>query len=242
MTSKQITAAPSLDITFKKQSQFKETWRRFRKNRGAMIGLVLLIILLVVIIFADLIVPYERATTQDLSMKLEGPSSEHIFGTDQYGRDLFARVVHGGRTSLGIALLATITSCVVGSALGAIAGYFGGKIDSIIMRGLDIFMSVPDILFTMAVVYALGASFTNLSGVFYQLCKTGKITDIEFVRDGLRGSSKSRWFEQFQDNIIAYRSQRYGCNYSKYDLERGKDNIIRIDPELSWLGNAASIA
>ena len=94
--------------------------------------------------------------------KLEGPSSEHIFGTDQYGRDLFARVVHGGRTSLGIALLATITSCVVGSALGAIAGYFGGKVDNVIMRGLDIFMSVPDILFTMAVVYALGASFTNL--------------------------------------------------------------------------------
>lgn len=76
--------------------------------------------------------------------------------------------------------LATISSCLFGSLLGAVAGYFGGKVDSIIMRSLDIFMSVPDILFTMAVVYALGASFTNLIigadfGVFYQLCPAGSL-------------------------------------------------------------------
>ena len=163
MTNNQATAAaPSTNMQFKKQNQFKEIWRRFRKNKGAMIGLVMLAVILVMILGADLITPYERVVTQDLTIKLEGPSAEHIFGTDQYGRDLFARVIHGGRTSLGSALLATISSCVVGSALGAIAGYFGGKIDNVIMRALDIFMSVPDILFTMAVVYALGASFINL--------------------------------------------------------------------------------
>jgi peptide/nickel transport system permease protein len=73
-----------------------------------------------------------------------------------------ARLLHGGRISLSIALLATFSSAVLGSALGAISGYFGGKVDSFIMRSLDIFMSVPDILFTMAVVYALGANFRNL--------------------------------------------------------------------------------
>lgn len=161
MTSKQ-TASPTISLQFKKQNQFKEIWRRFKKNKGALIGLIMLIVILLVIMFADLIVPYEQATTQNLTEKLDGPSSEHIFGVDSYGRDLFARVVHGGRTSLGIALLATLSSCIVGSALGAIAGYFGGKVDNVIMRSLDIFMSVPDILFTMAVVYALGASFTNL--------------------------------------------------------------------------------
>lgn len=149
-------------IQFKKQNQAKEIWRRFKKNKGAVIGLVMLFIILFVIIFADLIVPYEVATTQDLTQKLATPSGAHWFGMDSYGRDLFARVIHGGRTSLSIAIIATISSCIVGSALGAIAGYFGGKVDNFIMRSLDIFMSVPDILFTMAVVFALGANFTNL--------------------------------------------------------------------------------
>jgi peptide/nickel transport system permease protein len=93
---------------------------------------------------------------------LAKPSAEHIFGCDGFGRDIFARVIYGGRTSIAIAVLATISSCVVGSMLGAVAGFFGGKVDAIIMRSLDIFMSVPDILFTMAVVYALGANFVNL--------------------------------------------------------------------------------
>ena len=89
-------------------------------------------------------------------------SAAHLFGCDGYGRDILARVIHGGKTSLGIAILATITSCIFGSLLGAVAGFFGGKVDALIMRALDIFMSVPDILFTMAVVYALGANFINL--------------------------------------------------------------------------------
>ncbi len=150
------------EISFKKQSQSKEIWRRFKKSKGAVIGLVMLSIILLILLFADVIVPYSIATKQDLANKLQGPSMTHLFGTDSYGRDVFARIVHGGRTSISIAILATISSCIVGSALGAIAGYFGGKIDSIIMRSLDIFMSVPDILFTMAVVFALGANFTNL--------------------------------------------------------------------------------
>lgn len=162
-TSKAANAEMTTEkIKFKKQNQAKEIWRRFRKSKGSVIGLILLGIIIFTIIFADLIVPYEAGTEQNLSEKLQGPSAEHIFGMDQYGRDIFSRVIHGGRTSLSIALLATITSCIFGSMLGAVAGYFGGKIDNIIMRGLDIFMSVPDILFTMAVVFALGANFTNL--------------------------------------------------------------------------------
>lgn len=147
---------------FKKQSQTKEIWRRFKKSKGAVIGLIMLAAILVIIIFANFITPYEMVSKQDLANKLASPSAQHWFGTDHFGRDVFARVIHGGRTSLSIAILATISSCILGSALGAIAGYFGGKVDSIIMRALDIFMSVPDILFTMAVVFALGANFVNL--------------------------------------------------------------------------------
>lgn len=149
-------------VLFKKQSQTKEIWRRFKKSKGAVIGLVMLAAILLVVIFADLIAPYEMATKQELVNKLASPSFEHFLGTDSYGRDVFARIIHGGRTSLIIAILSTISACVLGSALGAIAGYFGGIVDGIIMRTLDIFMSVPDILFTMAVVFALGANFVNL--------------------------------------------------------------------------------
>ena len=93
---------------------------------------------------------------------LQGPSLRHLLGTDAFGRDLFARVVHGGRTSLTIALLATLSSCVAGQRPGRHRRLFRRQVDSLIMRPLDIFMSIPDILFTMAVVFALGAGFINL--------------------------------------------------------------------------------
>jgi peptide/nickel transport system permease protein len=148
--------------SYKKPGQFKEIWRRFSKSKGAVIGLVLFTFIAISLLAADLIVPFEQATKQDFSVLLAAPSRDHWFGTDGYGRDAMARLLHGGRISLSIALLATFSSAVLGSALGAISGYFGGKVDSFIMRSLDIFMSVPDILFTMAVVYALGANFRNL--------------------------------------------------------------------------------
>ena len=152
-------AAPT---KFKRPSQTKEIWRRFRKSKGAVAGMICLVIILSVILIGPLLLLYKEATTQNFSNYLAKPSAEHLFGCDGYGRDILARVIHGGRTSLGIALLATLTSCAFGSLLGAAAGFFGGKVDAVIMRALDIFMSVPDILFTMAVVFALGANFINL--------------------------------------------------------------------------------
>ncbi|MBQ4581894.1 MAG: ABC transporter permease [Oscillospiraceae bacterium] len=147
---------------YKRPSQAKEIWRRFKKSKGAVIGLIMLVAIALVLIIGPFLIPYDLATTNNYDFMLAKPSAEHIFGCDGFGRDIFARVVYGGRTSIAIAVLATISSCVVGSMLGAVAGFFGGKVDALIMRSLDIFMSVPDILFTMAVVYALGANFVNL--------------------------------------------------------------------------------
>lgn len=147
---------------FKRPSQTKEIFRRFRKSKGAMIGLVIFVFIIIVLLSAELITPYEIATKQNFDKLLSKPSKENIFGTDNFGRDIFARILYGGRTSISIAIIATITSCIFGSVIGAIAGYFGGKVDSFIMRSLDIFMSIPDILFTMTVVLALGANFINL--------------------------------------------------------------------------------
>ena len=162
MAIQNAASAPAESITFKKQGQAKEILRRLRKDKGAMVGLAILIVLVLVIVFADQIAPYEMSIKQDVFNKLQPPSAEHIMGTDTFGRDVLARLVHGARTSLTVALLASITSCIFGSLLGAIAGYFGGKVDMLIMRALDIFMSIPDLLFTMVVVAALGASIPVL--------------------------------------------------------------------------------
>jgi len=155
-------ATDQVEIIYKKPSRFKEIWRRFKKSKGALCGLVIMVIITALVLLADVITPYRMATRQNLSMKLAPPSIDHIFGCDSYGRDIFARVLHGGRTSLSIAVIATIMSCLLGSTLGALAGYYGKTVDSVIMRSLDIFMSIPDILFAMAVIVALGANFINL--------------------------------------------------------------------------------
>jgi peptide/nickel transport system permease protein len=149
-------------IVFKRQGQWREVWRNFKKDKGAMAGLFLAVIFVLIIVFADVICPYETAIKQNVFNKLQPPSLEHWFGTDTFGRDVFARIIHGTRTSLSIAIIATFTSCIFGSGLGAVAGYYGGKIDSVVTRSLDIFMSIPDILFTMAVIAALGPSYGNL--------------------------------------------------------------------------------
>lgn len=196
-----VTAIQPGVQVFKKQSQAKEVWRRFCKSKGAVAGLVMMSIILLLLICADFIAPYAMATKQELAIKLQGPSLSHILGTDAFGRDLFARIVHGGRTSLTIALLATLSSAVLGTALGAIAGYFGGRVDSLIMRTLDIFMSIPDILFTMAVVFALGAGFINLLLAltlayftnYVRLVRSQvlNLTDLDYVEAARAGGSGS---------------------------------------------------
>lgn len=146
----------------RKNGQAKEIWRRYKKSKTAMLGLILLAIILLMAVFADLIVPYEEAVTQNTSIRLQGPSAEHWFGTDEAGRDVFARVVHGSRYSLWIGISTSILSLIIGGFLGAIAGFYGKAVDNIIMRITDVVMTVPPILLSLAVVAALGANLTNL--------------------------------------------------------------------------------
>ena len=126
-----------------------------------MLGLILLAFVILIAIFADLIVPYPEAVTQS-SMRLQGPSADHWFGTDNLGRDVFARVVHGSRYSLWIGVSTSVLSLIIGGLLGAAAGYYGKTIDNVIMRLTDVVMTVPPILLSLAVVAALGANLRNL--------------------------------------------------------------------------------
>ena len=145
----------------KKSSLTREIWFRFRKNKVALIGLIILTLIVLMAIFADLIVPAEVATTQSTD-RLQGPSAEHWFGTDEFGRDLFARIVHGSRYSLFIGVATSLIALVVGAILGASAGYFGGIVDNVICRIVDVFICVPPVLMSLAVVAALGTNMQNL--------------------------------------------------------------------------------
>jgi ABC-type dipeptide/oligopeptide/nickel transport system permease subunit len=134
----------------------KDVWKRFRRNRLAMVGLAFIVLLVFVAIFAPLIAPYGYA--ERVPVFREGPSSDHWFGTDGIGRDVFSRVVYGARVSLKIGILATGMSIVIGVALGALAGFFGGVSDTLIMRTTDVFLAIPYIILAVAIATVFGRS------------------------------------------------------------------------------------
>jgi peptide/nickel transport system permease protein len=139
----------------KRQSEFGAAMVRLRKNRSAMIGLGIFLVLALLAIFAPYISPYEYAKL-NLAEKFQGPSLKHFCGTDEMGRDVFTRIIYGGRYSLSIGLAATIVGLFFGVVIGAIAGFYGGQTDNIIMRFLDIFQSIPMLLLSIVIATALG--------------------------------------------------------------------------------------
>lgn len=146
-----------------KKSQFSEIWRKFKRNKLAVVGLVLLVCVLLMAVFADVIADYDlQVIFQNRRSRRVAPCAEFWFGTDALGRDIFARVVHGSRITLSIAFSTTILSALAGGALGALTGYYGGRLDNIVMRLVDIIMSIPSMLFSIAIVAALGPSTINL--------------------------------------------------------------------------------
>ena len=165
----------------KKHAQLSEFWRRFRKNKAAVLGLVLLVLIIGMAVFADLIVPYSKCIEQVGADRLQGPSLKHFFGTDELGRDLFARIVHGSRYSLLIGLATSLMALVVGAILGASAGYFGGVVDNVISRIMDVFRCVPPILLSLAVVAALGTNLRNLIIAITVSCIPGNVRLIRSV-------------------------------------------------------------
>lgn len=147
----------------KKQSQLSEVWKRLKKNKISIVALFIIIALFLIAIFADFIADYDSmAVKQNISQRLQPPNREHILGTDAFGRDILARIVHGSRISLFIGLFSTIISVVGGGIVGSITGYYGGKIDNALMRLCDVFMAIPALLLALAIVAALGPGILNL--------------------------------------------------------------------------------
>lgn len=144
----------------RKRSQLRDTWRRLRKNKLAMFGLIVVLVLVLAAIFADFVAPYDSAA-QDLLHMREMPSREHLLGTDEYGRDILSRIIYGGRVSLLVSILAIVFGLIVGGAVGVSAGYFGGVYDGTIMRVMDIMMAIPGFLLAVCISAALGGGVTN---------------------------------------------------------------------------------
>ncbi len=132
-----------------------------KNNKLTFISLVLIILLVFIAIFAPIIAPYDPYA-QNLKDRLLSPDFIHILGTDELGRDVFSRLIYGMRISLTVGLLPTFISMLIGSILGLVAGYYGGKIDFLIMRIADIILAFPSLLFAMVVMYTMGGGLINI--------------------------------------------------------------------------------
>ena len=158
---KQENTSKTAQLTYKRRSQSAEIWRRFKKSKTAIIGLIMLSVLVLLAIFADVISPYD-AEKSDAANRLQLPSWEHLFGTDELGRDIFTRIAMGTRISLLVGIVSVTVSAVGGIILGSLAGYYGGKVDTLIMRFVDIWMAIPSLLLNITIVAVLGVGLQNV--------------------------------------------------------------------------------
>lgn len=187
--------AQDLKKQYKSRSMAQETWRRLLQNKGAIIGMTFLVILVIAAISSGFIFDYETDVIgQNMADKLMGPCKAHWFGTDEYGRDLFARVIYGARYSLIIGIGSVGIGLIVGTILGSVAGFYGGIWDSLLMRANDILYSIPNIMVAVVVVSVLGTSAKNLlialsvsnAASFSRIVRAAVMTvrDKEFVEAG----------------------------------------------------------
>lgn len=148
----------------KRRGQIASIWFRFKKNKLALAGLIIFLALVVVAFISPLILSYEDdIITQEISNRFQGPSLEHLFGTDQFGRDIFKRILWGSRTSMFVGIGVVAISLGGGAIIGSISGYYEGSIaDNILMRLCDMFLAIPGTLLAIALVSAFGNSIPNL--------------------------------------------------------------------------------
>lgn len=155
--AKIVTTQPE---AMKQPSQLAEFWARFKRNKTAVIGLIILTFLVFIALFAPYIAPYDPYLS-DMPNSLQPPSSQHLLGTDELGRDILSRIIYGAQISLKVGILAVAIALAVGVVLGAVAGYYGGFIDNTIMRIMDIMLAFPSLLLAIAFMAALGRGIEN---------------------------------------------------------------------------------
>lgn len=160
------------------KSYWQDAWSRFKKDPLAMAGLITLVIIALLAIFYPMISSYSY-DGQNIDIQNQGPSMQHWFGTDKFGRDLFIRILYGARISLSVGVVAAFISFVIGVIYGGISGYFGGKLDMIMMRIVDILIGLPSLLYIILIMMFLG---NTLQSILLALCLTYWIGTARMVR------------------------------------------------------------
>ena len=162
---------------YKKRSQAAEIWHNFKKNKGALVGIAVLALIIIATIVVGFTVDYDKQIVKQIvKQRLQGPSLEHPFGTDQYGRDIWLRVLYGARYSLSVGIVAVAVSLLIGGVLGILAGYMGGWVEGVIMRLCDIFSSIPSMLLAICISTAFGAN------MFILMISVGVVSVPAFAR------------------------------------------------------------
>ena len=159
-------------------SFWKDVWRRIKKDKLAMIGLCVVIFITLVAILAPVLTPYSYET-QDLYNTNAMPSAEHLFGTDQFGRDVFTRVLYGARISMTVAYVSTVTTLLIGALYGGISGFIGGKVDMVMMRIVEILSGIPSMLYLILFMVKLGP---GLHTIILSMSITGWLGMARMVR------------------------------------------------------------
>jgi len=144
----------------KKRSLWFNAWMRLKRNKRAMVGMVIVLFFILIAVFAPLIAPY-HFDDQELDRAFQFPSKEHIMGTDNLGRDIFSRIVYGAQISLRLGVVSMAISTFFGVLIGSFSGYYGGKVDNLIMRVMDVFQSIPAMLLAITIAASLGPGMTN---------------------------------------------------------------------------------
>ncbi len=144
----------------KKRSQFGEVWHRLKKSKIAVASLIVLILIFITSALAPVLAPYNY-DQEDFNASFASPSKEHLLGTDRLGRDILSRLLYGSQQSLKIGIYSTAFAAVIGILLGALAGYYGGRIDNLIMRFLDVYQGIPMFLLCVTLAAVLGPSLRN---------------------------------------------------------------------------------
>ncbi len=221
-------AAGDIGRLTRPQSQWAIVWRQLRLNRAAMIGATLVLFEIVLALTAPWITPYDPFD-QDPRAALEAPSREHIFGTDDTGRDLFSRVIYGTQISLRVGLISVGIGGGIGIVLGIIAGYRGGVLDNAIMRVMDLLLAFPGILLALAIIAILGP------GLFNVMIAVG-ISSIPYYTRVARGSSLA-----LRDREFVLGARAIGCGDAHITRRYILPNVLPPLIVLATLGIASAI-
>ena len=242
-TAEQTTNGMPDYSSIKKEGLFRQTWNGLRRNRLAMFGLALIVILVLIAVFADFIAPF-GVDEQDLTGKFLKPGGRHLFGTDEFGRDIFSRIVYGSRYSLMIGAVAATLSAVIGMIAGSLAGFYGGRTDNILMRLIDIMLAIPSTLLGISIVAALGNGIRN---VIIAVAIGAVPAYARIVRASILSVKEQEYIEAARSigasdfRIIMKHIKLPGPDYRPDYDERGQGNPGGIGPQLYRTGCPAAV-